>query len=383
LVVRAAQAKRPPALSDVELRPPVGVKATPLRGFGFEPPQNLKPGPKGGGGGGGAPPPASPAGSSGGGSAPPGGAAPQSAFTTSTPAWQVKPIATPIIPDAYGEAKSGAASGAIDLAFATFNRRNKALQREHELAERARLQAEIDATRNAHPEWGALLIVHQRQIEDPTGFSQGKLSPFFAGITVGYGRDPREAERQIGPAAFSGVGELQSSSTIWLPPLRPEDPPPPSPPWPVAALATFSSSSPTLTDVAWGLLPFGFDDAGTLALEVPPGVVPRFYVLEVPATAEAVVMRPSEPGHKQGAIAQETRGGLPVARLDVYVPFDHDVAAAIYPADGATAALFQTVPATRYWRLIEGVPNLDLVRWAAPEQISVVPDRTVFELLER
>ena len=380
----------PRRLLDIDLRPPSHVKAVPkkLPDLAFGPPQNVKPGPKGGGGGGappaagGAPPPGGPAGS--GGSAPPTGAA-QSAGIASTPGWHVGSMASPIAPDAYGDAKSGAVSAGIDLLFVAYNRRNATVQKELEQAERRRLQAEIDAVRNARPELGVLLIVSNEQTVDPTGFSQGKLGPRFAGIQVGYGRDAREAEAQIGVSAFSSAGAAShfEKTSVWIEARRPVNPPPPAPPFPAVSLATFRSPNPTLIDVAWALTPFGFDDLGTMPLDVPPGFEPRFYVLKLPATMESAVPSVANPGFERGAIAQTTRDGLPVARLDVYVPFDHDTAAAIYPADAATAAVFQGVPATRHWRLLDCVPGFDLVRWVSVDQITVIPDRTVFELLER
>ena len=106
---------------------------------------------------------------------------------------------------------------------------------------------------------------------------------------------------------------------------------------------------------------------------VGPGVEPRFHVLALPREMTAAVPSASDPHDKTGAIDQDVRGGLPVARLDVYVPFGHDVAAAIYPADAATAKLFDEAPAIVNWRLL--VPRRDaytLVRWIDPAQIRVL-----------
>lgn len=52
------------------------------------------------------------------------------------------------------------------------------------------------------------------------------------------------------------------------------------------------------------------------------------------------------------------------------MPFDHDVAPAIYPADAATAKLFNTAPVTGNWAvLLPHRESYTLVRWVSPDQI--------------
>jgi hypothetical protein len=75
------------------------------------------------------------------------------------------------------------------------------------------------------------------------------------------------------------------------------------------------------------------------------------------------------------SIPQEASAAGPVAVLDVYVPFDHDVAAAIFPADAETAALFRTAPEMVNWGgIVPRRASYSLVRWASPDQIQRLSD---------
>lgn len=93
-------------------------------------------------------------------------------------------------------------------------------------------------------------------------------------------------------------------------------------------------------------------------------------MLALPQQITAWDHNPNGPEKHLIEVAQETHDGLPTALLDVYVPFDHDVAAAIYPADAATAKLFNTAPVTGNWAvLLPHRESYTLVRWVSPDQI--------------
>jgi hypothetical protein len=294
----------------------------------------------------------------------------------STGTWQPAPHVVIGAPDPYGTAKGDALQAGLDMGIAAYRKWYENRQRELEQEQRRKLQPEIDRMRNEHPELGVLLIVRKRTAGD----TEGKLPPRFVTLRVAYGRSALEAERRLGAIATAG-GPIQQqdfeASREWTPPLKPTEAPVPAPPFPPVALATFKSSSPKLTEVTLGVTPFGFNDVTTTPLDVPPGFEPRFYVLSLPTTIK--VFGGGE--YHEGPLDQEQHGDLPVAQLDVFVP-GHDVVAALYPADSATADLFATAPPTTNWQRLDA-RNFGLVRWADPEELTLLRTNDVWELLER
>ena len=247
-------------------------------------------------------------------------------------------------PDVYGTAKGEGLQAGLDMGIAAYRKWYEGRQRELEQEQRRQVQPEIDRMRDEHPELGVLIIVRKQTAGD----TEGKLPPRFVTLRVAFGRSALEAERRLGTIATRG-GPIQKqefeAGREWIPPLKPVDAPVPAPPFPPIALATFKSSSPKLTQVSLTLvMPFGFNDVQTTPLDVPNGMEPRFYVLSLPSTMK--VFGGGE--YHEGPLAQEKHGDLPVAQLDSYLT-GHDVAAALYPADSATADLFATAPPTTNW----------------------------------
>jgi len=279
-------------------------------------------------------------------------------------------------PDPYGTAKADALQAGLDMGVAAYRKWYENRQRELEQTQRKQLQPEIERIRTEHPELGVLIIVRKQTAGD----TEGKLPPRFVTLRVAFGRSALEAERRLGAIATQG-GPIQKqdfeAGREWIPPLEPEDAPVPAPPFPPVALATFKSSTPNLTEVSLALHPFGFDDVRTTPLDVPTGFTPRFYVLSLPSTIR--VFGGGE--FVEGALDQDAHGDVPVAQLDVYVP-GNDVAAALYPADSATADLFATAPPTTNWQRLDA-RNFGLVRWADPEELTLLRTNDVWELLGR
>ena len=302
---------------------------------------------------------------------------PTTELRASTPGWQPAPHVVIGAPDAYGTAKGDALQSGLDMGIAAYRKWYEKRQRELEQEQRRQLQPEIDRMRDEHPELGVLIIVRKQTAGD----TEGKLPPRFVTLRVAFGRSALEAERRLGTIATRG-GPIQmqdfEAGREWTPPLKPVDAPVPAPPFPPIALATFKSSSPKLTQVSLTLvMPFGFDDVARTPLDVPPGFQPRFYVLSLPSTMK--VFGGGE--YHEGPLAQEKHGDLPVAQLDSYLT-GHDVAAALYPADSATADLFATAPPTTNWARLHA-SNFSLVRWADPEELTLLRTNDVWELLER
>ena len=150
-----------------------------------------------------------------------------------------------------GEAKANFHGLVLDMANATLNRINDEIQKRRAKEALAALEPRIARIRHQRPDCGVLLIPIYRQI-DPDGFSALRPGPGLVDIVLGVGRDVREADlnRLNMPLSAPGSAEHDfEGERTWIPALRPVDPAPPDPPWPAVALATFSSRSPTLTDV--------------------------------------------------------------------------------------------------------------------------------------
>jgi hypothetical protein len=277
-------------------------------------------------------------------------------------------------PNARGAAAADAAVLVLQGINFVLGWLNDRRQRERVHAALGALEGEITRLQQRRPDCGVLLVIYFTQIEGHPD-SPIQPGPEFARIEMGVGRDPRTADKQRRgtPRLLPGLSPMQReqvSQQLWIPPPQPVEAMPPKPPLPVFGLATFSSRTPTLQDVEWSNLG-GFDDEGTTRLTIPEGIEARFFVLQIPAEVASVIPRERDPEIKKQLVPQELRGGIPVVRLDPTMPFFNVAAAALFPADQATADLFGMAPRTTQLGplLIE---DFDLVRWARPEQIIML-----------
>ena len=236
------------------------------------------------------------------------------------------------------------------------------------------LKPQVARITQQRPECGVLLAIRFRQAE---GHPDSPIhpGPVFAGIDVGVGADPREAQRDMvsQPELRAGLapGEHETIAEMrWIPPRRPQAPKVPPPPLPVFCLATFVSDTPELQNVEWTNLG-GFDDEARTRLSLRPGVTPRFYVLQMPKWIHSVIPREQNPEQKETLLPLATRDGFPVVELDPLMPFFDVTAAALYPADQATLELSQQAPATVQMGPLL-IDDFDLVRWARPDQIKTI-----------
>jgi hypothetical protein len=238
------------------------------------------------------------------------------------------------------------------------------------------LEPEVARIQRERPDCGVLLTPVFRQIV-PDGFTAIKPGPGVVRIEIGIGHDAGEArfQKQLEWSSVPGPAETEfNGEAVWIPAVQPAEATPEPAPYPAVAHATFTSREPRLTTVGWTFWPFpGFDDVGgETVLDVPEGVEPRFFVLQVPAQVSATDHQARAQTHTAG-IDQEIRNGVPVVLLDEYVPGGNDAAAAIYPADAATARLFDTTPMLQNWASI--VPHrttLTRIRWVSADQIQLV-----------
>lgn len=277
-------------------------------------------------------------------------------------------------PDARGTAiGDGIILGLQGLNF-VLGRLNEARQRRRLEEALAAREPEIARLRRERPDCGVVLAIHFR-VTDGNPDSPIEPGPVFERIELGVGRSPREARKDLErtPELLPGLLESEHDvivDTLWVPALKPQAPMPPPPPFPVFSLATFASRNPSLQNVKWTNRG-GFDDEDPRQLSVPEGLEPRFYVLQLPAEFASLIPRAHDPEIMRQQLPLGTRNGMPVVRLDPWLPFFDVAAAALFPADQATADLFETAPPTSDQGTIL-TEDFDLIRWARPDQIKLL-----------
>lgn len=279
-------------------------------------------------------------------------------------------------PPASGHSPRGEAIGqgvVIVLQGANFilNAINDERQGERARQALAAREPEIARLRTQSPTSGVLVIVYFRQSQ---GHPDSPLQPgaIFERVEVSSGRDERAAWRALAetPTLRSAVPPNSSefiTQQHWIEAIEPAAPAPPAPPLPTVGLATFASSKAVLQDVEWSNLE-GFDDEGQTTLVIPPGMTPRFHVLELPDEIGSVIPRRTRSDLQRTRVPKAVRGGFPAVRLDPTLPFTDVVAVALFPADQPTLELFLQARSTRQLGPLL-VRDFDLVRWARPEQL--------------
>jgi hypothetical protein len=277
-------------------------------------------------------------------------------------------------PDARGTADGdGITLGLQGLNFvlSILNARTQRRRLEEALAAK---EPEIARIRRERPDCGVLVRIVFRHTDGQPD-SPLQPGPVFERVELGVGRTQRDADKDVrsAPRLLPGIADNESEvteATLWVPALKPVAAAPPRPPFPAFALATFASRTPKLQNVEWSSR-WGFDDEDSAAITVPDGVAPRFYVLQMPSEMPGLGGGKHDPEVERQTLPLDVRSGIPVVKLDPDMPFFNVAAAALFPADEATAELFGTAPPTINYNDIL-VDDFDLVRWARPEQIKLV-----------
>ncbi|RJO78429.1 hypothetical protein D5S18_05955 [Nocardia panacis] len=348
-------------------------------------------GPTGGGvGGGGTPPPpagappaapppagggvkATPSSTASSAGAPAGGAA-KSTTTARVGTPDMRPIQVGG-PDPRGTAQiAGLTLAFMGVNFA-LNLINDYIQTGRVRRELARLEPVLAATRAAHPDTGTLLVFFYTQAEAPSE-SLIQPGPVFSHLETATGLTRSEAtlhwQNQPAIRPGAGPGVRQQHEEVWIPPAQQAGPAALTTPFRTkVALATFAAGRETLQDVEWGGVT-GFDDEGTT--RVPDAAAARFIVLRVPSP---VIWYDSGIQHRTDIPVQDrpaaAGGAIPVVNLDPSIPFYDVAAACVFPADDATAALFDgTRPTKDNLGLLRHFPNFTDARWVRPENIRIL-----------
>jgi hypothetical protein len=280
--------------------------------------------------------------------------------------------------DVGGPSPRGVAIGAgIQLAFmgANFvlNRINDSVQEGRARGELAAIEPAINAARQRDPSAGVLLVFFYSQVQAPDD-SIMRPGAVFGHIEfeLGHTRDEAFATWIATPALRQGYASNVNELTqeIWIPPSAPASPALLRTPFRTSGLGRFAANRTILQDVEWGGLT-GFDDEGTTSLSNAASA--RFLVLSVPqrlffynGTIRSDVDIPVEqrPPHAGPAI--------PTVNLDPRMPRYDVHAAALFPVDDDTDALFATAPATRdNLGQLDHYTNFGKVRWARPENLDI------------
>jgi hypothetical protein len=286
-------------------------------------------------------------------------------------------------PSVRGEAIGNAGVEALHWIGVGLNYLNEKKQRERLAKAKADAQQQVADLQAANPEETIFYIITYQQIEGHPD-SPIQPGPTFVRLELAHGRDFEEAMRNFGATSRLYPG-VQARTAEWADyevaaraKQQPAVIPMPPMPFPGVALATFADRSPAeLQDVEWTNMG-GFDDEGTTPIAVPPGFVPRFYVLQVPETVTGVV--PDNSGRtvekRTPARTLSVAGGtVPGVGLDPLMPFSDVVAVCIFPADRATLRFFSQTPPMSTAGILP-YDSVRHIRWVRPEQIRLLtPER--------
>jgi hypothetical protein len=239
-----------------------------------------------------------------------------------------------------------------------------------------RLEPPLRSQRHDHPELGVLLVFHYSQQQAPPDSlirpgATFETVNFYTGRTQDEARDVWQNTPMVRVLHPSDI--LESTQTVWIPPVLPPSVLDIRTPFRSVALATFAPGRAVLQNVEWGGVT-GFDDEGTTP--VTPGAQPaRFLILQVPNTVAffngGMRINVTIPISQRRA---QSGGSIPAVDLDPILPFSDVSAACVFPADDATDQLFAQARATHdNLGQLDIYTNFGKVRWVRPENIRVLP----------
>ncbi|HVU78836.1 MAG TPA: DUF4157 domain-containing protein [Gaiellaceae bacterium] len=230
----------------------------------------------------------------------------------------------------------------------------------------------LEEARRNDPSQGILLVFFYSQFEaSPDSLIQPGAVFGHVEHSLGHTRDEARDAWHSTPSLRTGYtsGTREIQQEIWVPPTTPVGPQYLRTPFRTAALARFAAGRTTLQDVEWGGIT-GFDDEGTTSLADAASA--RFFVLRVPRSVSfdngGIRYDVNVPVEER---APHAGAAIPTVNLDPVMPGDVH-AAALFPADEETDALFATAHAT-YDNLgqLDHYTNFDKVRWARPENLDI------------
>jgi hypothetical protein len=251
-----------------------------------------------------------------------------------------------------------------------------------------KLEPNIAARLRDDPSLGVLIVVYYSRRQKVGAENESPLEhvTVFQSIVPAYGYIKSEALRALAtrPPGISAVGEGELlSESHFIPPRQPVDVRKLSTPFPKLGLATFVPGREKLQGVRWrGIL--GFDDLSETKLNVPAGMTARFLYLDPPSEIrwfDGSIKYDTEIDRAWISPAEVAQpilfsSYLPVIELDttnwLLKPIYPKRAGMVFPADAATARLFQTTPPTKDKGALRNYPNMHLVRWVRPEDVRLL-----------
>ncbi|TFH47375.1 MAG: DUF4157 domain-containing protein [ANME-2 cluster archaeon] len=239
------------------------------------------------------------------------------------------------------------------------------------------IESSVDKLRKRNRTKGILLIIYY-------------IGNRYSHIEMAMGHTASEAQRAARNRAVLRHHRSRSAQKIWLKPLQAPTIRQISTPYPKVKLCTYLFYK--FQDVSWNGVN-GFDDEGQTSVSIPSGVIPKFYVLKPPSKIYWYHGRwrrsSSVPTVSRSLIFGES---IPVVDLDPslrVLSMGNGTAAMVFPADAATASIFQKAPATKdNLSQLRGYANFSMIRWIRPSNISsytkpgkLLPWRKVFDPL--
>jgi hypothetical protein len=253
----------------------------------------------------------------------------------------------------------------------------------------------IEQQLNEDPQLGAMIFVYYSTFQGGEASVVDAGTPIFNDLHVAFGFTKDEALRAYNSVAHItavGPGSVYIGDTIWIKPRAPLDIKKLQLPVgaEVAGLATFVPGKEKFVRVSYSILA-GFDDRALSRerVEVPKDMVPRFFYLWPPkcitymyngmAKQADVDTAMSGDADESANVIIKPFKGIPVVKLDSHFNpstwvSDGATAAMIWPADNATANLFQTTQSTSDPRGLLAGKGFGMVRWIRPEFVRVLRD---------
>jgi hypothetical protein len=258
-----------------------------------------------------------------------------------------------------------------------------------------RKKAFVEQRLNEDPQLGAMIYVYYStyQAGEASGIDGGLA---FRDVQVAFGFTPDDAQRASRSEDHLTAG-AEIGDQIWVKPKAPLDVRRLKLPYATraAGLATFVPGKEKLVNVRFRTsLGGGFDDRlhSRDTLDVPKGASPRFLYLWPPEKInyrfgdsiktqdiDWMISTDADESIAAAGIVRKPFKGIPVVKLDSWINpstwfGDGATAAMVWPADNATANLFQATSATLDPNNYLAGLGYQLVRWVRPEFVRVLKD---------